>query len=97
MEPEVIAAICSCLVFTDTKKEPVEPKNPILADGYGRLVTIVKNVASVLVECKIDINEEEYTNSFKPDLVEVTYKWCKGRKFEEVCKMTEIYEGTIIR
>jgi len=30
-------------------------------------------------------------------MMEVTYKWCKGKKFEEVCKLTEIYEGTIIR
>lgn len=97
LEPEALAAICSCLVFTDTKGEPVEPKHPVLADGYNKLVTIVKKVASVLVESKIDINEEEFVQSFKPDLVEVTYKWCKGKKFEEVCKMTEIYEGTIIR
>lgn len=97
LEPEAIAAICSCLVFTDTKGEPIEPKHPVLADGYTRLVSIVKKVATVLVECKIDINEEEFVQSFKPDLVDVTYKWCKGKKFEEICKMTEIYEGTIIR
>lgn len=97
LDPESIAAICSCLVFSETKNEPVEPKHPVLADAYNKLSGIIKKVASVLVECKIDINEEEYINSFKPDLVEVTYKWCKGKKFEEICKLTEIYEGTIIR
>ena len=50
LEPEAIAAICSCLVYTDTKNEPVEPKHPILADGYQRLAGIVKKVASVLIE-----------------------------------------------
>ena len=25
------------------------------------------------------------------------YAWCKGGKFVEICKMTSIYEGTIVR
>ena len=97
MEPELIAAVWSWLVFTDSKGEIQEPKNPILADCYSKLIAIVKKVATILVEWKVDINEEEFVNSFSPELMEVTYKWCKGRKFEEVCKLTEVYEGTIIR
>ena len=97
MEPELIAAVCSCLVFTESKNEVQEPKNPILADSYSKLITIVKKVATILVECKVDINEEEFISSFNPELMEVTYKWCKGKKFEEICKLTEVYEGTIIR
>lgn len=84
-------------MFTDSKSEIQEPKNPILADSYSKLIVIVKKVATILVECKVDINEEEFINSFNPELMEVTYKWCKGKKFEEVCKLTEVYEGTIIR
>ena len=29
--------------------------------------------------------------------MEVTYAWCKGAKFAEICAITDIYEGTIIR
>ncbi|CAI2379541.1 unnamed protein product [Moneuplotes crassus] len=97
LEPECIAAICSCLVFDESKNNHVEPKHPILAEAYGRLSAIIKKVAAVMVECKIDIDEEEYINSFKPDLVDITYKWCKGKKFEEICNMTDAYEGSIIR
>lgn len=97
LEPEAIAALCSCLVYSDSKDEATEPKHPILADSYTKLIAIAKKVASVMVECKIDINEDEFVQSFKPDLVDVTYKWCKGKTFEEICKMTEVYEGSIIR
>jgi ATP-dependent RNA helicase DOB1 len=30
-------------------------------------------------------------------MMEVAYEWANGAKFSEICKLTEIYEGTIIR
>ena len=49
-------------------------------------------------ECKIPIDKEEYKMKFKPDLMELTYKWCTGAKFKEICEMADdVYEGTIIR
>jgi superfamily II RNA helicase len=30
--------------------------------------------------------------------MELTYKWCSGAKFKEICDLADdIYEGTIIR
>lgn len=51
----------------------------------------------MFIECKIDIKEEDYISQFKPDLMDVTYEWCKGRSFMDICKMSEIFEGSIIR
>jgi len=36
-------------------------------------------------------------DSIKEQLVEVTYNWCNGQSFEEVCKQTDSFEGSIIR
>jgi ATP-dependent RNA helicase DOB1 len=36
-------------------------------------------------------------DSIKEQLVEVTYSWCNGHTFEEICKMTDSFEGSIIR
>lgn len=36
-------------------------------------------------------------NTFKPDVMPIVYAWCKGSKFAEICKMTDVFEGTIIR
>lgn len=51
-----------------------------------------------MVECKIPLDKDEYVKKFRPDIMELTYKWCMGAKFKEICDMADnIYEGTIIR
>lgn len=50
-----------------------------------------------MVECKIEVNEEDFVGSIRPDMMDVTFEWCKGRSFSDICKMTDIFEGTIIR
>ena len=43
------------------------------------------------------IEVEDFVDSFKPVLVEVVYHWSKGMHFDEVCKKTDLFEGTVIR
>jgi len=51
-----------------------------------------------MVECKIKIDKEEYVKQFKPDLMDITVKWCNGATFKEICDLVpDVYEGTIIR
>lgn len=51
-----------------------------------------------MVESKIPLDKEEYVQKFRPDIMEITYKWCQGAKFKEICDMaSDVYEGTIIR
>jgi ATP-dependent RNA helicase DOB1 len=51
-----------------------------------------------MIECKIPLDKEEYVKKFKPDIMELTYKWCQGAKFKEICDLADdVYEGTIIR
>lgn len=35
--------------------------------------------------------------SFRHELMEVVYEWCKGATFTQICKMTDVYEGSLIR
>ena len=30
-------------------------------------------------------------------MIIVVYYWCKGKNFSEICKVTDIMEGTIVR
>ena len=30
-------------------------------------------------------------------MMEVAYEWARGAKFSEICKLTDIFEGSIIR
>lgn len=56
-----------------------------------------RRIAKVSIECKLDLNEDEYIQRFRPELMDVVYAWCRGAKFLKICKMTEVYEGSIIR
>ena len=40
---------------------------------------------------------EEYVDSFKSELMEVTYAWARGATFADLMKTTKIFEGSIIR
>lgn len=58
---------------------------------------LAKRIAKVSNECKLNIEEEEYLTKFKPYLMDVVLAWCKGSSFSQLCKMTDIFEGSIIR
>lgn len=40
---------------------------------------------------------DDYVQSFRPFLMDVVYHWSKGASFAQICGMTEIMEGSIIR
>lgn len=56
-----------------------------------------RQIAKVAKECKLPLVEEEYVQSFKPELMDVFYAWAKGAKFSQICKMTDVFEGSLIR
>lgn len=52
-----------------------------------------RRIARVSREAKIDIDEEEYVETFKPHMMDIVNAWCNGSSFAEICKMTDIFEG----
>jgi len=50
-------------------------------------------VARVSKEAKLEIDEEKYVESFRPQMMDVVHAWCNGATFFEICKMTDIFEG----
>ena len=62
-----------------------------------KLLIAVKRIAQVKIDSKIPIDMEVYCNKFNCGLMEVVYEWCLGKSFADLCKMTNIYEGSIIR
>ena len=47
----------------------------------------------VSTECKIELDEEDYVNSFKTSLTAVVYEWCQGKNFAAIMELTDTYEG----
>lgn len=93
---EQCVALLSCFVFDEKSEEVVKLKDE-LDKPLRQMQEAARRIAQVSLESKLNIDEEEYIASFRPDLMDVVYAWCTGSKFFQICKMTDIFEGSIIR
>lgn len=89
-------ALLSCFVFEEKSDENSKLKEE-LAAPLRMMRESAQRIAKVSIECKLNVDEEDYVNSFRPELMDVVYAWCKGAKFSQLCKLTEVFEGSIIR
>lgn len=86
LKSEEIAALLSCFVFQEKAPMPKMAENLsgclrqihvicflfIFYEDYGYgFQEHAKKIAKVSIECKLEMNEEEYVDSFKPGLMEV--------------------------
>ena len=97
LRPEQVVALLGCMCFAEKKKEGEQKVREDMEAAYGKLKETARAVGKVVQECKIALDPEEYAESFNPDMIEVLYAWTLGAKFSEVIKLTDIFEGTIIR
>lgn len=58
---------------------------------------MARRIAKVSIEAKLDLVEDVYIESFRPHLMDVVHAWCNGASFAQICKMTDVFEGSIIR
>ena len=49
-------------------------------------------MVQVAQECKLTLDVEDYVNSFRADLMNATAAWCRGARFAEVLKMSDVFE-----
>jgi len=68
-----------------------------LATPLRQLQETARRIAKVSNESGIAIVEDEYVQSFKIEMMDVVLQWCKGAKFSEICKLTDVFEGSVIR
>lgn len=93
---EQTVAVLSCFVHKEGSKDKAKYRAEFNT-AIRQLQTTARNVCRVCNEVKLLMDEEEYVESFNTQLLEVTYAWASGAKFVEICKLTEIFEGSIIR
>jgi len=96
LEIEQCASLLSCFVFQEKVDSNLRLREEIAAP-YRKLQETARRIAKVAQESKINIDTEEYLQKFSPHMMEVVYSWAKGAKFSEICGMTDIFEGSIIR
>ena len=100
MSPERIAALVSCFVFEERVKGTGQEKLPPqreLVEAYRQVQETARRVATVWQECKIECDPDEYVSRFNPTIMEVILAWCTGATFADLLKMSDLYEGSLIR
>ncbi|EDO17207.1 hypothetical protein Kpol_1035p20 [Vanderwaltozyma polyspora DSM 70294] len=96
LTPEQAAALLSCFAFQERCKEAPRLK-PELGEPLKAMREVAAKIAKVMKDSKIEVVEKDYVESFRHELMEVVYEWCKGATFTQICKMTDVYEGSLIR
>lgn len=96
LNPEQIVSLLSCFAFQEKVDE--EPKVPdALARPIQQMQEAARRIAKITEEAKMEIDVDEYLESFKPAMIDVVYSWATGSTFAAICKMTDIFEGSVIR
>ncbi|KAG8826252.1 ATP-dependent RNA helicase mtr4 [Serendipita sp. 401] len=96
LSPEQCAALLSCFVFGEKSEQQVRLKEELAAPLRSMQET-ARRIAKVSKESKLSIVEADYVAQFKVELMDAVMQWCKGAKFVDICKLTDQFEGTIIR
>ncbi|KAJ8553074.1 hypothetical protein K7X08_020467 [Anisodus acutangulus] len=95
--PEEAVAIMSSFVFQqkETSESFLTPK---LSQAKERLYKTALGLGELQAQFKLPIDPQEYAQeNLKFGLVEVVYEWAKGTPFAEICDLTDVPEGVIVR
>lgn len=83
LTPEQCAACLSCFIFEEKSNEQRALKEE-LEKPFRDIQKQVRIIAKISQESKLTVNEEEYLNSFKFELMEVVFAWAKGASFAQI-------------
>ncbi|KAJ7959741.1 DExH-box ATP-dependent RNA helicase [Quillaja saponaria] len=97
LEPEEAVALMSAFVFQQKNASELS-LTPKLAQAKQRLYNTAIRLGELQAHFNIQINPEEYVqDNLKFGLVEVVYEWAKGTPFADICELTDVPEGMIVR
>lgn len=96
LTPQQICGLLSAFIFQERAKELPKLK-PELAEPAKVIHETANKIAKISKQSGLEIVEKDYIEQFNLALVEVVFVWSNGASFSSICKMTDIYEGSIIR
>lgn len=97
LQPAEIVSLISTLIFQE--KRVSEPKlTETLHEVYQSAVALAEGIGSMQAECGLDIAPAEYAREkINFGLMEVVYEWARGVPFADICLLTDVLEGSIVR
>ena len=100
LEPAEIVAALSSLVFQEkSTDEEFDAELPdTLVECCERMKSIAVNLGQLQKEHGLEVDPGEYCDaSLKFGLVHVVYEWALGVPFSDICELTLVQEGSIVR
>ena len=103
----MLVATVSCLVWKEKtggkggkdvngKKQGMNVSEDVF-NAHSNVKDAARKVFKQQLECKLKVDVEDSIERLRWDLMEVMLAWCKGNTFSEIMKMTEAFEGSIVR
>lgn len=96
LDVSTVMALITCFFQMPKLKEETQ-LSPKLGRAFKRLKSAAMLVCGVQIDCKIELDEAEYLDTFKPNLMMLTEAWISGKSFPDICKLSDEFEGSIIR
>ena len=90
-------ALLSCFVHQEVSHDASTTATTDLREPFKHLQNIARSIAKAKTDAKIPCDEEEYVKMFNPSLMEAAAAWSTKAKFIDVMKMTDVFEGSLIR
>lgn len=82
LTPEMCAAVLSVFIFEERAEAPALKEE--LAKPFREIQAQARIIAKVSQESKLALNEDEYLQGFKYQLMDVVYAWTHGKSFAEI-------------
>ncbi|KPJ16432.1 hypothetical protein RR48_05511 [Papilio machaon] len=96
LSAEQSASLVSCFVCDENASQDSNTGEE-LRGVLRQLQEFARRIAKVSIDCNMQLDEDEYVAKFKCTLMDIVLAWCKGATFLDICKMTDVFEGSIIR
>ncbi|KAK9804329.1 hypothetical protein WJX72_007219 [[Myrmecia] bisecta] len=93
---EQVVALVSCFVWMEKGQGGAKVRDDMLGP-FGALHEAARRVGKVAVDSKMQLDVEDYVTSFRPDLMDAVMMWSRGAKFGDVLRLTEVFEGSLVR
>ncbi|KAF9929251.1 ATP-dependent RNA helicase mtr4 [Mortierella alpina] len=96
--PQTVA-VMSCFCFQEKLRDTPTTMPEELATPLRVLQATAREIGRIQVESKVggEENAEDYVQRFKPDVMAITYAWANGASFADIMKMTDAFEGSVVR
>uniref|UniRef100_A0A7E4VDN8 Superkiller viralicidic activity 2-like 2 n=1 Tax=Panagrellus redivivus TaxID=6233 RepID=A0A7E4VDN8_PANRE len=85
------AALLSCFICQEKGDTP--KLAAALSTCLNTMQTFAKRIAQATKDARLEIDDQEYVDSFRPLMMDIVHNWVSGESFKTICESTEVFEG----